>query len=88
MRTRIQSVWFSRRWEFSNGCTFEFAVAVDADVPTFDHDGKALARREGIGLIESAVRQLEAEGFDTAKLRQNLELLHTVTAGGEVPRRG
>jgi hypothetical protein len=75
IRTRIKSVWFNREWQFSNGCTFEFAVALDAELPTFDHDGKPLDRTAGIAAIESAIERLEAEGFDTTKLLENLEKL-------------
>jgi hypothetical protein len=75
IRTRIKSVWFNREWQFSNGCTFEFAVAQDAELPTFDHDGKSLDRTAGMAAIESAIQRLEAEGFDTAKLQENLEKL-------------
>ena len=83
LRTRIRSVWFNRNWEYSNGCTFEFAVALDSGVPTFKHDGQALDPVEGIGAVEAAVRQLESEGFSTARLRENLELLHPVTPEGQ-----
>jgi hypothetical protein len=75
LRTRIDSVWFNREWQFSNGCTFEFAVAQDAGLPTSDHDGKTLDRAAGIAAIESAIQRLKGEGFDTAKLRENLEKL-------------
>jgi hypothetical protein len=75
IRTRIKSVWFNREWQFSNGCTFEFAVAHDAELPTFDHNGEPLDRTGGIAVIASAIQRLEAEGFDTAKLQENLERL-------------
>jgi hypothetical protein len=75
IRTRIESVWFNREWQFSNGCTFEYAVALDAELPTFNHDGKALDREAGMAAIESAIDRLKAEGFDTAKLQENLEKL-------------
>jgi len=73
IRTRIKSVWFNRDWQFSNGCTFEFAVAQDAGHPTFDHRGEVLDRVAGLGAIGSAIERLEADGFDTAKLRKNFE---------------
>jgi hypothetical protein len=76
LRTRIKSVWFNRNWQFSNGCTFEFAVAHDAGLPTFDHNGQILTRSAGTEMICVAVEQLERQGFDTSKLRANVELLH------------
>ena len=78
LRTRIKSVCFNRNWQFSNGCVFEFAVANDAGLPTLDHNGKSLGLDEGFQLIDSAIRRLAAEGFDTSKLAENLERLDAV----------
>jgi hypothetical protein len=84
LRTRIKSGCFNRNWQFSNGCTFEYAVALDADVPTLDHNGKPLELDEGIQLIESAIHQLDTDGFETSALRENLERLRTIRARGAV----
>lgn len=78
LRTRIKSAWFNRNWQFSNGCTFEFAVAVDAGVPTMDDHGQPLAIDAAAGLIGAAVQALEQDGFDASTLRLNLDRL-TVT---------
>jgi hypothetical protein len=78
LRTRIKSVWFNRNWQFSNGCTFEYAVALDAGLPTFDQGGNVLDREAGIQQMRIAIQGLEWEGFDTSKLRENLERLQTV----------
>jgi hypothetical protein len=78
LRTRIKAGCINRNWQFSNGCTFEFADALDAGLPTLDHDGESLDVESGIQLIESATRELESDGFDTSTLRQNLERLHAI----------
>jgi hypothetical protein len=78
IRTRVEAVWFNQNWEFSNGCTFEFAVALDHGVPTFDHLGSPLKRRQAIQSMESAIDLLVAENFDPSKLRENLDRLHAV----------
>jgi len=75
LRTRVRSSWFNRNWQYSNGCVFEFAVAQDAGLPTFDCEGKILDRETGIALIKSAIEQLEPDGFDTKSLRENLARL-------------
>ena len=75
IRTRIKSAWFNHRWEFSNGCTFEFAVAQDAGISTLTREGRPLDRQAGIKAIKSAIEQLTGLGFDAAKLNQNLERL-------------
>jgi hypothetical protein len=75
LRTRIRSAWFNRNWQYSNGCVFEFAVAQDAELPTFDHEGKILDRETGIALVKRSIDQLESEGFETTSLRDNLARL-------------
>jgi hypothetical protein len=78
LRTRINSVWFNLNWQYSNGCTFEFAVSVDAGITTLDHRGNSFSVRQGADLIEAAIRDLESSGFDTLKLRENLSRLQPV----------
>lgn len=73
LRTRIQQVWLNRNWQFSNGCTFEFAVAIDAGLPTADHDGHALSVDQAIDLMTDAIGTLKSENFDTSSLKLNLE---------------
>jgi hypothetical protein len=80
LRTRISSSWFKADWQYSNGCTFEFAVSIDAGVPTFDHQDNPLSVRQGSEIIDAAVRDLEKDGFDAAKLRENLARLQPVSA--------
>lgn len=84
LRTRIKSACFNRNWQFSNGCTFEFAVAWDAGLPTLDHNGEPLKLEDGIQLMESAIHELEADGFDTSTLHENLGRLHAIQSGAGV----
>jgi hypothetical protein len=80
VRTRISTGWFNLNWQYSNGCTFEFAVAVDASVPMFDQEGHALDLRQGAQLIDAAIQSLEKDGFDATKLRENLARLQPASA--------
>jgi len=80
IRTRISATWFKSDWQYSNGCTFEFAVCADAGMPTLDHQGHPLSVRQAAELINGAIRDLEESGFDTAKLRENLARLYPVAA--------
>jgi len=80
VRTRIRSGWFNLNWQYSNGCTFEFAVAVDAGLPVFDHEGHVLDPRQGSKLMDAAIQSLVKGGFDVSKLRENLARLQTVSA--------
>jgi hypothetical protein len=70
---RVNGVWFNRNWQFSNGCTFEFAVACDARLSTCDHEGQTLDQDAAIDLIREAIDVLRRDGFDTQSLRDNLE---------------
>jgi hypothetical protein len=80
LRTRIKRACFNRNWQFSNGCVFEFAVAQDAGVETIDHNGKPLTLDEGFQLIESAIKRLDADEFDTSTLSTSLEYLRAIRA--------
>jgi hypothetical protein len=80
LRTRIKSACFNRNWQFSNGCVFEFAVARDAGLTTLDQNGMPLDLDGGLQLIESAIRRLDADGFDTSPLSKSLEYLRTIRA--------
>lgn len=75
---RVGGVWFNRNWQFSNGCTFEFAVAQDAGLSTIDHEGQRLDLERAIDLISDAIRILNADGFDTSSLQDNLERLAAI----------
>ena len=75
LRTRVKSAWFNRNWQYSNGCAFEFAVARDAGLPTYDSKGKSLDRETGITLLENAIDLMESDGFDTKVLRDNVARL-------------
>jgi hypothetical protein len=87
LRTRIKAAWFNQNWQFSNGCTFEFAVAVDAGLPTLDHGGQSLAVEAAAGLISDAIHTLAQDGFDVSTLRVNLDrLTGTRRYGGAVTR--
>jgi hypothetical protein len=80
LRTRINSTWFKSDWQYSNGCTFEFAVTADAGLPTLDHQGNPLTVRQAAELIDAAIRDLDSSQFDTTKLRENLARLQHVAA--------
>lgn len=80
IRTRISASWFNLNWQYSNGCTFEFAVSADAGVSVFDHEGRTIGLRHGVQLIEGAIKDLEKDCFDATKLRENLARLQPIPA--------
>lgn len=80
IRTRVTAVHFKDKWEYSNGCTFEYAVALDAKIGRFDEHGQPLERDRAISYVRDAIDAIaKMEGnFDTAKLNKHLEWIETV----------
>jgi hypothetical protein len=81
----VKAVHFNKNWEFSNGCTFEFRAALEADIPTFDSDGNPLETGAAVACVEAAVEQL-GKDLDTTKLQDNLQLLRSLA--GPPPTNG
>lgn len=73
IRTKISSVWLNSNWQFSNGCTFEAAVALDAGLPTFDENGRPLDRLTLVSNVTTAISTLKSDGFDTKVIEENLK---------------
>jgi hypothetical protein len=73
IRTRVESVHFNRDWQYSFGCTFEFAVAHENAIPTFDATGAPLDVRRAVRLIRAAVRRVTAEDLEARPLQTSLE---------------
>jgi hypothetical protein len=77
IRHHAKEVRFNKNWEFSNGCTLEFAAALSTKgITTLDHEGKELTLEAAIRAIEKAIETLP--DFDTTKLHKNLERLRSL----------
>lgn len=72
IRTRIKAVYFNDGWEYSNGCVFEFRVAIDAGLPTLDAAGRALSPNDARGLVSRAVVEMQTNSQDTETLSTHL----------------
>jgi hypothetical protein len=79
IRTRINAVYFNDEWEYSNGCTFEFLVAVDAGLPTFDAHGTPIDLETAIARIETAVGVVRGDRLEYETLADNLRRLQERT---------
>lgn len=75
---KIYEVRFNYDWEYSNGCTLEYAIAARKGIPRLDHEGALLDLAAAIGRIEAAVAELAKEGFLIEKLKQNLGLIKAI----------
>ncbi len=69
---------FNSDWEYSNGCTFEYAIATRKGIPRLDHEGNTLDFKSAVAKIEAALAELKKEEFLVTKLEQNLALLKAI----------
>jgi len=72
---KSSAVYFNEGWEYSNGCTFEYDVALNAGLRLFDHNSQQLTPPIAKGLIGKAIEGLESKrlGFDIKSLKQAYE---------------
>lgn len=82
IRNHMREVRFNQDWQFSSGCTYEFAVAFDAHIPTLDSEGTELSPYAAIEMVQKAVANLKEDGFDTSKLQKHLQLIQSVFRTG------
>src|SRR5688572_27771705 len=72
---KIYEVRFNFDWEYSNGCTLEYAIAARKGIPRLDHKGNRIELGTAIEKVNAAVNQLKQAGFLIPKLEYNLELM-------------
>jgi hypothetical protein len=75
---KVYQVWFNQDWQYSNGCTLEYAIAATKGVPCNDHEGGSLPLARAVRMIEQAHAELTRDGFVVNKLRQSLRLLESL----------
>ena len=75
---KVYEVRFNYEWEYSNGCTLEYAIASRKDIPRLDHEGNPLSLADAIDKVNVAVKRLKAKGFKVKKLEDNLGLLKSI----------
>ena len=72
---KIYEIFFNEDWQYSNGCTFEFAVAAKKGIPQFDHLGNLMSLRQAIEMVEQAIAELKKHQCLVGTLEHNLALL-------------
>lgn len=75
VRTRIRALHFGEDWEYSDVCALDFKIAWEIGLPTFDSAGQPLSLSEGRFRIQSAMLELDADGFETSGLASALQNL-------------
>jgi hypothetical protein len=75
LATKIKETHFNAGWEYSNGCSREFAIATKLRMPTYDHLGQELRLSDAIALLGQAIQELKNHNFAVPDLEKNLTLL-------------
>jgi hypothetical protein len=78
IKKKVYEVRFNYEWEYSNGCTLEYAIAARKGIPRLDHEGSSLDLDEAIERVEIAVNKLRKECFVIKKLEHTLGLLKAI----------
>lgn len=79
---KIRESYFNEGWEYSNGCTLEYAISHRKGIPVLDHLGRALSLDDAEALVGRAVADLKAHGIVAPMLERNLVWIK------ELPRTG
>jgi hypothetical protein len=78
IKKKIYEVRFNFDWEYSNGCTLEYAIAARKGIPRLDHEGNRLELETSIERVEAAVEELKGDDFVVGKLEHNLKLMQAI----------
>lgn len=69
---KVYEVQFNENWEYSNGCTLEYAIATRKGIPRLDYLGNVLDLQQAINKVERAVAELRTSGIQALELERNL----------------
>jgi hypothetical protein len=75
---KVYEVRLNYDWEYSNGCTLEYAIAARKGIPRLDHEGSTLDLESAIERVGAALNELRKERFVVTKLEHNLALLKAI----------
>ncbi|HLM55083.1 MAG TPA: hypothetical protein VK422_03085 [Pyrinomonadaceae bacterium] len=72
---KIGQSYFNEGWEYSNGCTLEYAISHRKGIPALDQHGRVLNLDDAKALVQSAVSDLKSRGIACQMLERNLALI-------------
>jgi hypothetical protein len=75
IRAFAQRVLFVDGWQFSNGCAYEYLVAVQAGIPTLDEERAPIDIVKAANLLRAAISELSSLDVDAEFLRATLAQL-------------
>jgi hypothetical protein len=73
IRRHTECAVFIDDWEYSKGCTYEYAVAVASGVQAYSARLNSLSTDEAVDRIRAAIREIERFGRDSAFFRERLD---------------
>lgn len=80
---KVNEAHFNDGWEYSNGCTLEYAIATLKGIARLDHVGKFIDLPQAIHKIERAISELAKHGIQPGMLQSNLAKLKALPAADE-----
>jgi hypothetical protein len=75
---KVREGYFNEGWEYSSGCTLEYAICRRKGIPTLDHEGRDLPLAAARTRAERAVSKLRARGISAPTLERNLKLIEAL----------
>lgn len=71
---------FNEDWEYSNGCTLEYAISTRKGIPRLDHLGNVIELPQAIRKVELALAELLEDGIRADMLAHNLARLKELSS--------
>lgn len=80
---KVNEARFNDDWEYSNGCTLEYAIATRKGIARLDHAGNFIDLPQAIHKIEGAISELAKNGIQARMLQANLAKLKALPSEDE-----
>jgi hypothetical protein len=80
---KVREGYFNEGWEYSNGCTLEYAICRRKGIPTLDHTGRELPLDAAKSLVARAASDLKARGISAPMLERNLVWINELPETGK-----
>jgi hypothetical protein len=80
---KVCETQFNEDWEYSNGCTLEYAISTRKGIPRLDYSGNVLALPQAIHKVERAVDELRESQMQIDMLERNLARLKELSPNND-----
>ena len=72
---------FNSGWNYSNGCTLEYAISLRKGIRTLGEDGRPMKAEDATKRIEHALDEYDEAGIDATSIRKNLQRIKRAIDG-------